>query len=64
MADIGVSENNRVTLPKSQMKDTQDRHQITHNGRHSQAVQNMLDNIEITHLISSCEMHRSRTGDA
>jgi hypothetical protein len=35
MPDITVPKNNRVTLSKSCTKDTQDRHQITRNGRHS-----------------------------
>jgi hypothetical protein len=51
-------------LLKSRMIDTQDRRQITRNDRHSQVVQNMLDNLGITHLTSLCEMHRSQTGDA
>jgi hypothetical protein len=62
--DISVSENNRITLPKSRMKDTQDKHQITCNNRHSQVVKNTLNNSRTMHLTSSCEMHRSQTGDA
>jgi hypothetical protein len=46
------------------MKDTQGRHQVTRNGRHFQAVQNMLDNSGTMHLTSLCEMHRSQMGDA
>jgi hypothetical protein len=52
MGDTGVLENNRVTLLKSQAECTQDRNQITCNSHHSQAIQNMLDNSEKTHLTS------------
>jgi hypothetical protein len=62
MPYIGVSEN-KVTLTKSRMKDTQSKHQITHDGRYSQADQNMPDNSGTTLLTSSCELHHSRTGD-
>jgi hypothetical protein len=48
--DIGVPENNRVTLLKSQTDDTWDRNQTIRNGHHSQVVQNMLDNSGTTHL--------------
>ncbi len=43
---------------------TRARHQITRNGRHSQVVQNTLDNSETTHLTSSYEIHHSRMGNA
>jgi hypothetical protein len=47
-----------------EQKTHKDRHHITRNGRHSQTVQNTLDNLGITHLTSSCEMHHSRASDA
>jgi hypothetical protein len=51
--DTGVPENNKVTLLKSQTEDTREtRNQTTRNGRHSQAVQKMLDNSGTTHLTS------------
>jgi hypothetical protein len=63
--DTSVPENNRVTLSKSRMEDTREsENQTTCIGRHSVAVQKMLDNSGTTHLTSYCEVHRSRTGDA
>jgi hypothetical protein len=51
--DTGVSENNRVMLLKSQIKDTREsENQTTRNGRHSQPVQKTLDNSGTTHLTS------------
>jgi hypothetical protein len=59
MLDAGVLENNRVTLSKSRMEGTRDINQATCNSRHSQAVQNTLDNSETMHLTSYYEMHHS-----
>jgi hypothetical protein len=50
--DTGVLDKNRVTLSKSQTKCTRERNQMTRNGRHSQVVQNRLDNSGMTHLTS------------
>jgi hypothetical protein len=55
----GRGSGGRTLLPKSRTKDTQDRHKITCNNCHSQAVQNIVDNLGTTHLTSSCEMYRS-----
>jgi hypothetical protein len=36
---------------------------LSHNGHHSQAIQNTLDNLGTTHLTSLYEVHHSRTDD-
>jgi hypothetical protein len=54
----------RLRYWNHEWKTHKDIHQITRNSRHSQAIQNTMDNSGTTHLTNSCEMHHSQTGDA